>query len=184
MWFVSFLTIALISPFKAFLVLLLLLLFFPVLGTEPRTWCTLGKHWATPSPDYIVSKVTSSFLLIRISFLGGRYQGTGGREEVEPVRAKVAIRSFNCFTVEWFCCVAAGPRIFFSGGSSEIEFLMGLFLTVYESVCAPVKAVPMKSRRRHWIPLGLVLIVAMSHQMCILGTELHTWVLWKSNKCS
>lgn len=113
MWFVSFLTIALISPFKAFLVLLLLLLFFPVLGTEPRTWCTLGKHWATPSPDYIVSKVTSSFLLIRISFLGGRYQGTGGREEVEPVRAKVAIRSFNCFTVEWFCCVAAGPRIFF-----------------------------------------------------------------------
>lgn len=150
----SFLTIALLSPFIAYLVS-----FF-------QFWrLNLGLTHARKALSYplssLVSKVTSSFLLIRIIFLGGRYQGTGGREEVEPVRAKVAICSFNWFpgsllhfTVEWFCCVAAGPRIFFSGGSSEIEFLIGLFLTVYETVCTPVKAVPMKSRRGHWIPWG------------------------------
>lgn len=155
MRFVSFLTTALLSPFKTFLVS-----FFQFWGLN------LGLTYATwalsyPCPAYIISKVTSSFLLIIISFLGGGWQGTGGREEVEPVRAKVAICAFNWFpgsrprfTVEWFCCVAAGPRIFFSGGSSEIEFLIGLFLTVYENVCTPVKAVPMESRRGHWVPWG------------------------------
>lgn len=33
-------------------------------------------------------------------------------------------------------------------------------------------------------PLGLGLQVAVNHLMCVLGTELHTWVLWKSSKCS
>lgn len=180
----SFLTIALLSPFIAYLVS-----FF-------QFWrLNLGLTHARKALSYplssLVSKVTSSFLLIRIIFLGGRYQGTGGREEVEPVRAKVAICSFNWFpgsllhfTVEWFCCVAAGPRIFFFWRKLWNWIFNRLIFNCVWNCVHTCEGSAHEVQKRALDPLGLVLQVAMSHPVCVLGTELHTWVLWKSNNCS
>lgn len=185
MRFVSFLTTALLSPFKTFLVS-----FFQFWGLN------LGLTYATwalsyPCPAYIISKVTSSFLLIIISFLGGGWQGTGGREEVEPVRAKVAICAFNWFpgsrprfTVEWFCCVAAGPRIFFFWRKLWNWIFNRLIFDCVWKCVHTCEGSAYGVQKRALGPLGLVSQVAMSHPMCVLGPKLHTWVLWKSNDCS
>lgn len=63
---------------------------------------------------------------------------------------------------------------FFPGGSSEIEFLIDLFLIVYEGVCAPVNADAHEVQKRSLDSLGLVLQVVVSHLMCVLGTKLQT----------